>query len=91
MTEHAGDPGLVTPRPAADGLTTAQGSAHLLGVPSITSPAAADNAPGRQRLADIDYDALEGRGPRGRRARFMTAPAGVMSGMAAGGGGSHSG
>ena len=91
MTEHAGDLGLVTPGPAVDGLTAEEGSAHLLGVPGVTSPAAADNAPGRQRLAGIYCDALEGRGPRGRRAWFMTASAGVMSGMAAGGGGSHSG
>jgi hypothetical protein len=91
MTEHAGDPGLVTPGPAADGLTAEEGSAHLPGVPSVTSPAAADNAHGRQRLAAICCDALEGRGHRGRRAWFMTAAAGVMSEMAAGGGGSHSG
>jgi hypothetical protein len=91
MTEHARDPGLVTPGPAADGLTGQEGSAHLPGAPGVTSPAAADNAHGRQRLAGICCDALEGRGPRGRRAWFMTAAAGVMSGMAAGGGGSHSG
>jgi hypothetical protein len=91
MTEHAGDPGLVTPGPATDGLTAEEGSAHLLGVPSVTSPAAADNAPGRHRLAVIYCDTLEGRGHRGRRAWFMTASTGVMSGMAAGGGGSHSG
>jgi hypothetical protein len=68
MKEHAGDPGLVTPGPAAYGLTAEEGSAHLLGVPSITSPATADNAHGRQRPAGIYCDALEGRGPRGRRA-----------------------
>lgn len=91
MTEHAGDPGLVTPGSATDGLTAQEGSAHLPGVPGVTSPATADNAPGRQRLAGIYCDTLEGRGHRGRRAWFMTAPAGVMSGTAAGGGGSHSG
>jgi hypothetical protein len=91
MTERGGDPGLVTPDPAADGLTAEEGSAHLPGVPGVTSLAAADNAPGRQRLGGIYCDALEGRGPWGRRAWFITAPAGVMSGTAAGGGGSHSG
>jgi hypothetical protein len=91
MTKHTGDFCLVTPGPAVDGLTAEEGSAHLLGVRGVTSAATADNAPGRQRLPGIYCDALEGRGSRGRRAWFMTASSGVMSGTAAGGGGSHSG
>jgi hypothetical protein len=40
-----------------------EGSARLLGALGVTSPTAADSAPGRQRLADAYCDALEGREP----------------------------
>ena len=40
-----------------------EGSARLPGVLGVTSPATADNAPGRQRLAGVCCDALEGREP----------------------------
>jgi hypothetical protein len=36
-------------------------SARLLGALGVTSPTTADNAPGRQRLAGVYCDALEGR------------------------------
>ena len=39
------------------------GSAALLDALGVTSPAMADNAPGRQRLVDAYCDALEGREP----------------------------
>ena len=39
------------------------GSARLLDVLGVTSPTTADNAPGRQRLIEAYYDALEGREP----------------------------
>jgi hypothetical protein len=40
-----------------------EGSAHMLGALGVTSPTAADNAPGRQRLVEAYCDALEGREP----------------------------
>jgi hypothetical protein len=72
-----------------------EGSAHLLGMLGVTSPATADNAPGRQRLAGANLRRARGPRARGRRSRLMTASISpgvfVMSLVTAEGGGFHSG